>query len=199
MIMGETKIRQTYRPRAAALMLLATLSIAMADEIPGWFKAGSRPSDYSMGVDRNVLVAGKSSGYIKSIVPDAPGFGTYMQTFQAGEYRGKRVQFSAQVKSDNVVDWAGLWMRVDGEGKSGIAFDNMQNRPIKGTRDWTRCTVVLDVDAKAEAIAFGILLAGKGAVWLNDVRFETVGPEVPVTDMRKQQPNGPRNLGFDQK
>ena len=35
------------------------------------------------------------------------------------------------------MSWAGLWMRVD-KGKDMVAFDNMQDRPIKGTTDWQR-------------------------------------------------------------
>jgi hypothetical protein len=182
--------------RVAAMILLAALAVARAEEIPGWFKAGNRPQDYSMGVDRSVIVSGKPSGFVKCIAAEAPGFGTYMQSFDADEYRGKRVQFSALVKAENVNDWAGLWMRVDGESRSGIAFDNMQNRPIKGTQNWARYSVVLDVESKATGIAFGILLAGKGGVWINDVRFEVVNVSVPVTDLRKS--TGPKNLGFDQ-
>jgi hypothetical protein len=58
-------------------------------------------------------------------------------------------------------------------------------------------SVVLDVDSKARYVAFGILLAGRGAVWINDVQFEAVGADVPVTDMKKYPP-APRNLGFNE-
>ena len=59
----------------------------------------------------------------------------------------------------------------------------MQNRPIKGTSDWTRYEIVLDVPQNAAAIAFGIRLRGKGQVWLDDVQFAIVGPDVPTTNM----------------
>ena len=39
-------------------------------------------------------------------------------------------------------DYAALWMRVDGGGKV-IKFDNMEDRPVKGTTEWKRCSVVL--------------------------------------------------------
>jgi len=116
--------------------------------------------------------------------------------FDAAEFRDKRMRFSGVVKSENVENWAGLWMRVDGP-ETSTAFDNMQNRPIKGTQAWTRYSVVLDVDSKARYVAFGILLAGRGAVWINDVQFEAVGADVPVTDMKKYPP-APRNLGFNE-
>jgi hypothetical protein len=93
---------------------------------------------------------------------------------------------SAWAKADGVADWAGLWMRVDGPdtrktGKS-LSFDNMQNQPIKGTSDWTRYEIVLDVPQATIALAFGILLEGKGEVWLDDVQFTVVGPDTPTTN-----------------
>jgi hypothetical protein len=181
--------------RWAALVLIVPAPVIGAEAV-GWHKTGSHPEDYDMGTDQSVAYHGKSSGYIRSNKPDPRPFGTYMQMFEATEYLGKRVRFSAFVKCENVENWASLWMRVDGESKP-IAFDNMQNRPIKGTQPWTQYSVVLNVDAaKATRIAFGVLLDGKGAVWIDEVRFETVDESVPVTDMIKPLPPKP-NLGFD--
>ena len=40
-----------------------------------------------------------------------------MQTFAAANYLGKRIRLEGMSKSDNVVRWAGPWMRVnDGPG-----------------------------------------------------------------------------------
>jgi hypothetical protein len=114
----------------------------------------------------------------------------------AADFRGKRVRFSAALKSEGVERSAGLWMRVDVKEKS-VAFDNMTRRPVKGTQPWTVYSVVLDVDPSATNIVFGMLLSGKGALWLDGARLEEVSREVPVTDMMKP-PSGPRNLGFDE-
>ena len=195
------KTRQGPRPYAflcAAVVLAAFWSLAATAQSNSrsWFEAGSHPGDYDMGVDRNSAFTGGSSGYIKSNKPDPAGFGTYMQMFDATEYRGKRLRLSAYVRSENVENWAALWMRVDRDRKP-VAFDNMQNRPIKETQGWTEHAIVLDVDDKATAVAFGILLAGKGAVWIDDVTFETVGEEVPVTDRLSGPGDSPRNLDFE--
>jgi hypothetical protein len=161
----------------------------------GWFKAGMNPDDYDMGTDPRTAYTGSSSGYIRSSKPDPKTFGTYMQMFEAGEYKGKRLRLSAYVKAENVENWAGVWMRVDRDQKP-VAFDNMQDRAIKGTQPWTRHEIVLDVEEKATRIAFGILLSGKGAVWIDDVAFEVVNDQVPVTDMQKKVAS-PRNLNFE--
>ena len=56
------------------------------------------------------------------------------------------------------------------------AFDDMQDRPIRGTSDWTQYDVVLDVAPDAADVAFGLLLDGPGQVWIDDAKFEVVGP-----------------------
>jgi hypothetical protein len=188
--------RHVFLCAAVIVAALWSLTAAAQSNSSGWSKAGSHSADYDMGLDRTSAFTGSSSGYIKSNKPDAQGFGTYMQMFDATEYRGKRLRLSAYVKSENVGNWAGLWMRVDRD-KKPVAFDNMQDRPIKDTQGWTQHAIVLDVDAKATAVAFGILLAGKGAVWIDDVTFDVVGEEVPVTDLQSKLSGSPRNLDFE--
>jgi len=176
------------------LVLAASFSLFAAAP-PGWLLAGSAPQSYETGVDRAVTYTGLPSAYLKAKSSVKPqGFGTMMQSLQASDYKGKRIRFSAQVKSDSVVDWAGLWMRVD-EGNQVSAFDNMQRRPIQGTADWTPYSVVLDVSQGATGISFGILLAGTGSVWLSDVKFEVVDPQTPVTG--PVTPAAPANLDFE--
>jgi hypothetical protein len=180
-----------------AALCAAVCSTVASAQMAGWIKAGSHPNDYEMGTDPNVAFTGKSSGFIRSSKPEPEGFGTYMQMFDASEYRGKRLKLSMMVKTDAVADWAGVWMRVDSDRKPGIAFDNMSNRPIKGTQAWTPYSVVLDIDPSAARIAFGILLAGKGSVWIDDVMFDIVGTEVTSTDFIKGSGSGPHNLSFE--
>jgi hypothetical protein len=183
----------TYRVHRLVLLVAATASALAAQS--GWIKSGRNPEDYDMGSDNRVAYTGKSSGYIRSNKADPKSFGTYMQVIDAGEYRGKRLRLSAWVKAENIENWAGVWMRVDRDQRS-TAFDNMQDRPIKGTQPWSRHEIVLDVDAKATQIAFGILLSGRGAAWMDDVAFEVVDERVPVTDMHSSI-KSPRNLNFE--
>lgn len=164
----------------------------------GWHMAGSQPANYGTGLDRAVVNNGQPSAFLRSTVANTEGFGTLMQSFSAADYVGKRVRLRAWVKSQDVGDWAGIWMRVDKE-QTMVAFDNMQNRAIKGTQGWKVYDVVLDVPQGSTGISFGILLSGTGEVWMNDVSFEIVGPDVPVTgnaSQNLQRPARPANLKF---
>jgi hypothetical protein len=181
----------------AGIVCLAAVPTQSAEEVglpAGWIRAGSDPGDYKMGIDPSGSPARKPCAFIRGRAASPAGFGTLMQMFDASEYVGKRVRLSASVKAKGIASWAGLWMRVDGAPAPGaqtpktLAFDNMQNRPIKGTSDWTPYSVVLDVPTEARAIGFGILLHGAGRAWMDGLRLESVGSDVPVTDMMSAPP-----------
>lgn len=187
-----------YSKPVVGLVLLLTCSLAAQAAAPtGWFLAGTKPASYETGTDAQVAYNGHPSAYLKAKGPVSDGFGTLMQDFRADKYLGKRVRFSAFVKSDGIQSWAGLWMRVDKE-KDSVAFDNMQDRAIKGTTGWQKYDVVLDVPQDATGIFFGVLLDGPGAVWLNSAKFEVVGADVPTTGGKGTKlPDGPTNLNFE--
>jgi hypothetical protein len=163
----------------------------------GWLLAGSNPRNYETGLDPQAGYQGFPSAYLKAKQLAMDGFGTLMQQFSAEQYAGKRARLRAFVKAGEVADWAGLWMRVD-KGSHSVSFDNMMDRPIKGTTAWQNYEVILDVPQDATGIAFGILLNKSGSVWLNSVKFESVGLDVPATGKAPAQlPEGPVNLNFE--
>ena len=180
-----------------SLALLAACSLALQAATPnGWFVAGNKPTEYQSGIDPLAAYNGHPSAYLRANMPSVEGFGTLMQDLRASHYLGKRVRFSAFVKTERAQYWAGLWMRVDNESKH-VAFDNMHNRPITGSSDWKKYDVVLDVPQDATGISFGILLAGTGKVWLSNTKFDVVGSDVPVTSPGERKiPDKPVNLEF---
>jgi hypothetical protein len=189
---------------AIAIAGCSSVLLAITSPLPeGWFLAGNRPSEYNAGMESiqvSVSFAGGPAGDQSFGVQGAlflrskegittTGFGTLMRQLDSAPYLGKRVRFSASVKTEGVkrhgIDaWAGLWMRIDEPGRV-VTLDNMHDgghdRAIRGTKDWKRYEVVLDVPEYASRVSFGILLAGSGAMWANDMKVEAVGPEVKVT------------------
>lgn len=164
----------------------------------GWSLAGNNPTNYRTGVDPADQRGGLPSAYLASL-GSGKGFGTLMQSISAADYAGKRIRLRAWVKSEDVGDWAGMWLRVDKE-RGTLAFDNMQDRGIKGTQTWNRYDVVLDVPADATSIHFGVLLTGTGEVWMNDVSLEVVDMNTPTTRtnlLPRTLPQHPINLGFN--
>ena len=135
---------------------------------------------------------------MKSIEKDINGFGTIMQNFSADKYLGTRVRLSGYIKSNDVIEWAGLWMRIDGAGNPPkmLGFDNMQNRPIKGTTNWKKYDVVLDVPSDSKSVNFGVLLTGTGEIRISDLNFEVVDKNVSTTNFNYPEAKEPVNLDF---
>ncbi len=72
-----------------------------------------------------------------------------------------------------------MWIRVDDFDKRVTAdFDNMMDRPIIGTRFWTKCEIVFDVPESLCAINYGFILEGGGKAWFDNVSFEIVSSSV---------------------
>jgi hypothetical protein len=168
-----------------------------SDDPEGWFKSGSSPGEYDVRIDQDDKFHGKPSCVIKS--RNSPsGFCTLMQMIKADAYIGKRMKLAGSAKSEKLEQWAGFWMRVDGVESKVLKFDNMQDRPIKGTTGWTRYQVVLDVPADSLHIAFGLLVSGRGQVWMAALSLEPVSSDIPTTDLKTEYPDRPANLSFDQ-
>ena len=166
----------------------------------GWFIAGQDPNDYEIGIDSKTFHSGGQSGYIKDKVSHPRSFATLMQIFKAATFHGQRIRMRAFAKSEDIEDWAGLWMRVDGPRGTTYQFDNMEDRPIRGTSDWQEYEIILDVPDDSENIAFGILLSGKGQIWVDDFSFKPISTSIPTTDPgRHEKPlrNEPINLSFE--
>lgn len=179
--------------RIAVLAAIVTAPLAAQNpSAPGWFSVGKAGSK-SAGVDSTVAFAGSASGYV--MVSDSQWSG-HGQMIRADDFLGKRVRLSAMLRTRNVSatgGGAGLWMRVDAKGGES-AFDNMFTRGIRGTTEWTRVSVVLDVSPEASGIAFGMLLLSRGEAWVDDFTFESVGTDVPSTNTLPQPHEDPTRL-----
>jgi hypothetical protein len=180
---------------------------ALTYDLPeGWFKAGNAPNSYDMGIDKGAGQNGGNAATIKSVDQTITGFGTMMQSCQPNKYLGKRVRMSAYVKTKDVAKWAGLWFRIDGSATQSLGFDNMHDgktdRSIKGTTDWKKYEIVLDVPQNASGLAYGALIDGTGQVWFSKLSFEIVDQSVPTTGKDAQTPSyqsqnkEPVNLDF---
>jgi len=167
-----------------------------AQKIEGWFLAGNQPKSYTIGLDKSNFKTGSSSAFLKSKDKKIEGFGTLMQTCSADQYLGKKIKMTSYIKSDDVTDWAGMWLRVDSrETNKLLSFDNMQNRPIKGNTDWSKYEIILDVPMESGTLNFGVLMFGTGKVWFDHITFEVVGDALK-TEKENFINESPTNLDF---
>ncbi|WP_069658744.1 hypothetical protein [Arcticibacter eurypsychrophilus] len=187
-----------YIVAAASFLAVASIfAFKPMDDIKGWFLAGSNPDSYEIGLVKDAERNGNVA-FLKS-KKTVDGFGTIMQSFNPSSYLGKRVRLSGYIKSKDVKNWAGMWFRIDGPDKANaLAFDNMQKRPITGNTAWKKYEIVLETPENATGFAFGVLQAGPGEVWLDDLKFEVVDKSVPLTNILSPTVSGPQNLDFEE-
>lgn len=123
--------------------------------------------------DFNEKQQGKVSAVIES--EGTEGFRAIMYTLP-NNYAGKKITLSGYLKTENVTDgFAGLWMRIDPE----VAFNNMQNVGLKGTNDWKKYEVTLNMSPEnTQQIVIGALLSGKGKIWVDDLKVSIDGKDI---------------------
>jgi len=107
-------------------------------------------------------------------------FGSYTFTIPGADYRGKRVRISGVLRTKDA-SRGSFWMRVDGPAREVEAFDNMHDRALVGTHDWTPFAIVLDVPMQAEQLVGGLLLGGAGTLWADDLMIDTVDRTAKLT------------------
>jgi len=148
----------------------------------GW---GGGPSG-TFAVDGQIVHGGKWSVRIERKDDSGSGFTSVTKVIPI-DFTGEKLELFGYLRTENVSDFAGLWMREDDDGGS-VAFDNMQRRQLKGTNEWAEYSIVLPLNKTAKRLAFGILASGAGKVWADDLRLLVDGRsilEVPIVERPK--------------
>jgi C-terminal processing protease CtpA/Prc len=148
----------------------------------GWEIFGN--GAHKLSIDTVNVYSGKSSAVIEQ-QGDGANFKAWSYSIPA-KYAGNKIKLTGYLKTQDVSEgWAGLWLRID----PSVGFDNMQNRGIKGTNDWKKYEIELDLKPdQARKIVFGGLLVGKGKMWLDDLDITIDGAPLEETKPRKLLP-----------
>ena len=172
-------MKATALVAAIGVGVLATALAKPANLPNGWLQTG--PAKTCEG--QVVPASGAPSPRVFSLdcKPGTEGFSSLMQQIGSADYAGKRVRLSAQVRGDQLAAWGGLWMRADSGQRPGTAFDNMNDRPLRGSFGWQTAQVVLDIPADATTLSFGFLLEGGGQLQATAFNLEVVPAGTPVT------------------
>jgi hypothetical protein len=92
----------------------------------------------------------------------------------------KAVKLSGYVKAEAVERYAGLWLCYDNQGMTAT-FNSIPSTLIRGSSDWQKYEIVADIPESSNSIGFGIVLSGKGQVWLSNIMLEVVDRNVLAT------------------
>lgn len=158
----------------------------LTQAVKGWqAPAGIERHDYEISLDAETRRQGKASASLRAKMsnPTSPNNTFLRQVINASDYLNRRVRFSIYAKTDDV-ERAFFWMQMVGEGGLVMNDDHMPNRTLSGSLDWQRYDLVLDVPQGTKQIVLGISLKGHGQLWVDDLRFDAVGTETPVTGVK---------------
>jgi C-terminal processing protease CtpA/Prc len=161
---------------------------------------GNSPRGWSGGpvgtifVDGQIVHSGRWAVRLERDTTSPSGFSTITKAIPI-DFTGARIEWRGFLRSEGVSDYLGLWMREDGD-TPGLAFDNMQQRQVKGTHDWTEYSISLPVHHDAKQLYFGVLVAGTGKVWADDLQLLVDGK--PVWEAPKiERPKTPIDLDHE--
>jgi C-terminal processing protease CtpA/Prc len=145
-------------------------------KLKDWNNFGS--SNYAIALDSINKKSGKYSATIE-FREGNPDFKALAFTIP-DNYAGNKITLTGYIKTENVTDgYAGLWMRID----PSIAFENMYKNGVKGTTDWTKYEITLEMNPeknpeKTKQIFIGGLLVGKGKMWLDNINVSIDGKDI---------------------
>ncbi len=130
----------------------------------------------TISLDKQIVHGGQASARIDRTPSSLGEFSTLTKAV-AIDFSGQRIQIRGWLRTEDVTGWVGLWMREDGE-RSGLEFNNMQARQIKGTTDWAEYTFVLPLNPEARVLYFGALASGTGKIWVDDLQLLVDGKPI---------------------
>ena len=138
----------------------------------GWFNSEGYVSNVS--TKYSVRVVRRDDGVAGSCVvmsrhhADKREFGSLMQRVQARDLAGKLLKYEGELRADGIDGWAGLWLRVDGDQTPNLFFDNMSDRPIRGSTPWTRFELSVKLPEETVWLNYGIVMSGSGQLWADN-------------------------------
>jgi len=175
-----------------------------------WGLRGSAPWDFVVTLDREMRTSGDASALI-SASRESAGYATMFQRASAAPVRGKRVEFSVDLRTRGATRGANLVLRAEDARGITVAFDNMWmsygadhrpdqllNRGVTGDTEWSTQHVVVDIPDSARVITYGVSLDGGGKVWIDNARIEAVPKDMATTALPVPQwPVPPDNMWVD--
>jgi RNA polymerase sigma factor (sigma-70 family) len=147
------------------------------------FVLNTRPDEFDLDTDAAVHHVSDASHRLHS---ETTNWGRGAQGLCGvdlpSRFLGKRIRFSAYVKSENLVNWGGLGLFALAPGQRIVISDDMGDRPLTGTTDWKQLTIVCDLPRETASLLVGLNMHGKGTLWMDGAQIEIVDKNVSITD-----------------
>jgi C-terminal processing protease CtpA/Prc len=155
------------------LTKLLSFEVQPNGDMPGGWGGGPPGTIFA---DDKVVHGGRWSARIQRHAGSSSNFSTITKSIPM-DFAGTSIELRGFLRTEDVTGFVGLWMREDG-ATSGLAFDNMQSRQLKGTTGWKEYSITLPVKPEGRQLFFGVLLAGTGKAWADDLQLLVDGKPI---------------------
>jgi erythromycin esterase len=172
------------------------LQLAGSAALPdGWRAISYSRHPYSVSVaEDETLEAGRAVRIARSNDTLIWGDGGITQTFPVGQFRGRRLVFSAAMRAEAARIGTGAQLVVRFLPKSGDAVQVVQSGAPVRSSSWMRHSIAADVPRNAERIQICLVVTGAAAGWFGDLDLEVKPAEgaVAVSDADEGRPKRKR-------
>jgi hypothetical protein len=151
-LLSPPVVAQENRIEESDLAAALSFETAPANGVPGGWSGGPPGTIFR---DDKIVHMGHGSARIERHANSAGEFSTITKSIPM-DFSGSTLELRGFVRTEDVSNFAGLWMREDGETPT-LAFDNMQNAQLKGTTDWKEYTIKLPLVPEARQLFLGFL------------------------------------------
>lgn len=166
---SDAQIMSATKELAAEL----TFEAPHTGSIPrGW---GGGPPE-TIFLDERIVHGGRWSARLERSANSPQSFSTITKALTM-DFAGSSIEWRGFLRTEDVSEFTGLWLREDGDS-GAVEFDNMQQRQVKGTHEWTEYSITLPLNPRAKQVFFGVLVAGTGKVWADDLQLLIDGKAV---------------------
>ncbi len=131
----------------------------------------------TLSLDDKVVHGGRWSARLERNATSPESFSSLAKVFHL-DFEGRAIELRGYIRTEDVKEFVGLWLREDGEDGNSLAFENMQAKAIKGTRDWAEYSITLPLHSEARQIVVGALLVGTGKLWVDDLQVLVDGKPI---------------------
>jgi len=143
---------------------------------------GGRPGNWMGGppdthfVDEKVVHSGKWAVRLERTAGSPQSFSTITRSMPM-DFTGGKIELRGWLKTEDVSEMVGLWLREDADSGM-VGFDNMASRQLNGTHDWAQYSISIPFSAEAKRLFYGVLIAGTGKAWADDLELLVDGKPV---------------------
>ena len=173
------------------------LQLAGSAALPdGWRAISYSRHPYALSIaEDDTLEAGRAVRIARSNDTLVWGDGGITQTFPVGQFRSKRLVFSASMRAEATRIGTGAQLVVRFLPKSGDAVQVVQSgAPVRSSR-WMRHSIAADVPRNAEQIQICLVVTGAATGWFGDLDLEVKPVEgaVAISDADEARPKRKRS------